>query len=76
MPAFSFYLKCLKHGGEVILRTNEEFYVEEARYFSKVVWSLGEIYSGNIQEPRGVTHFERKYLKRNEPCFEVIWRKN
>jgi tRNA G46 methylase TrmB len=75
MPSFCAYLRALKVGGEIFLRTNEKFYVEEALFFSKFVWNLKLVYNGEVREPTGITHFERKYLKRGEKCFEVVWKK-
>lgn len=76
MPAFSFYLECLKPGGEIILRTNEAFYFEEARTLAQSVWSLKEMSCGEVVTNKGITHFERKYLERGETCYEGVWKKS
>lgn len=76
MPAFSFYLDCLDPQGEIILRTNESEYFEETCYYAKEVWKLNCLYKGEIREPKGITHFERKYIERGEVCFEGVWKKS
>lgn len=76
MPAFSLVLKALQSKGKIILRTNEESYLQEAIFLAKKVWDLRPSKASLIEEENGVTHFERKYLSRGEKCWEVTFKKN
>lgn len=76
MPFMSHLLKCLKTNGELLLVTNEKFYMDEASlYFSKV-WGLAQVeftqFSAvTVPGGRPRTHFEKKYLNRGETCFQL-----
>lgn len=78
MPLFGEYLRALKPQGLIELRTNEEFYWKEAKALAEEVWNLECLYGGPLKEnsPRGITHFERKYLERDKVCYELILRKS
>ncbi len=77
MPLFKNYLHTLKLGGEIEMRTNQLFYLEEAKILATEVWNLECQYCGPLREEseKGITHFERKYLKREETCYELILKK-
>lgn len=70
-PFMSWLIETLKPGGQIILASNEEFYIDEARKQGKS-WGLklinDEIYTG---PPR--THFEKKYLMRGEICWNLVF---
>lgn len=75
-PSFSLYLASLKSGGEIIMRTNEVFYKEEAIYFAREVWGLNLIHEKTLsKEDMGTTHFERKFKAEGVTCFELKWKK-
>lgn len=77
MPSFTIYLQSLKRGGVIELRTNIKEYLEEARFLAQAVWNLTVVYAGELREEdeKGVTHFERKYLKRGETCYLLLLKK-
>ena len=74
MPFFGFLLSCLKPEGRVLLRTNEQFYADEAMDYFQNTWNLRssktEIFNSPDLIPK--TLFEKKYLERGETCYEVI----
>lgn len=88
MPFFSVLLDRLKPGGVLILSTNIENYILEARQYIEHYWSqfvkievveFMALKSHNIQKfkydveaPR--THFEKKYLERAQTCFHYCVR--
>ena len=74
MPFFEFLLSRLQEGGEIILATNIEAYMNNAEQQAKTVWQLPTLrqpVANNSQR----THFEVKYLARNETCWEITMRK-
>ena len=78
-PSFQFLLSTLKPEGEIELRSNESFYIQEAIFLAQEVWDLEVIENSLVRDLRealqGVTHFERKYLKENENCRRVIFKR-
>lgn len=74
MPFMHHLLACLKVGGEIIIASNEKFYIEEVEEYAKNCWSL------NLKEKKtisiGRTHFEKKYIERGENCVELNYLKN
>ncbi len=79
-PSFQFLLSTLKTHGTIELRSNELFYIEEAIFLAKNVWNLTVDQRKLVKElevsQQGVTHFERKYLKDGQDCYQVIFSKN
>lgn len=74
MPFFEFLLSRLQVGGEVVLVTNIEAYINNAEQQATEIWSLpNERYQVADNSQR--THFEIKYLARGEVCWELIMRK-
>lgn len=74
MPFFEFLLSRLQVGGEVVLATNIEAYMDNAEQQASRVWCLpNERYHVPIDSER--THFEVKYLARGERCWELTMRK-
>ena len=70
MPFFEFLLSRLKVGGEVVLATNIEAYMDNAEQQASMVWCLPNTrYHVPIDSER--THFEVKYLARAEICWEL-----
>lgn len=74
MPFFEFLLSRLQDGGEIILATNIEAYMDNAEQQAKAVWQL-PILRQSVASDSQRTHFEIKYLARNETCWELIIRK-
>ncbi len=70
MPFFEFLLSRLQDGGEVVLVTNIESYMDNAEQRATEVWCLPNTrYQVPIDSQR--THFEVKYLARGETCWEL-----
>ena len=74
MPFFEFLLSRLQDGGEIILATNIEAYMDNAEEQAKAVWQL-PIRRQPVANDSQRTHFEVKYLARNETCWELTMRK-
>jgi tRNA G46 methylase TrmB len=71
-----FLLQRLKAGGTITLATNIEDYYLEALQMMENIWHLDVIESQKIsssEPPR--THFEKKYLERDEDCWNLVFRK-
>lgn len=70
MPFFEFLLSRLQAGGEIILATNIENYIDNAEIQSEQIWQLpttrNEVPIGSQR-----THFEIKYLARGERCWQL-----
>lgn len=78
MPSFSLIIEALGGDGEIIMRSNERTYLDEAIYLAQEVWCLEKTKDQLIEKdsPQSeLTHFERKYLARNLECWEIRWRK-
>ncbi|MBH0065256.1 SAM-dependent methyltransferase [Psychrobacter sp. SZ93C1] len=74
MPFFEFLLSRLQVGGEVVLVTNIEAYMDNAEQQATKVWCLPNTrYTVATDSQR--THFEVKYLARGETCWELSMRK-
>ncbi|WP_259365112.1 DUF938 domain-containing protein [Psychrobacter sp. GP33] len=74
MPFFEFLLSRLQEGGEVVLATNIEAYMDNAVQQAKIVWQLPTLRQPVASDSQR-THFEVKYLARNEACWELIMQK-
>ncbi|WP_201584427.1 DUF938 domain-containing protein [Psychrobacter jeotgali] len=70
MPFFEFLLSRLEEGGQIILATNIESYMDNAEHKAITGWQLP---TSRIQVPQDSqrTHFEVKYLARNEICWQL-----
>lgn len=75
MPFFSRLLFTMKPGATLTLATNEAFYAEEAALVFVQAWGLEleekRVLAAN-EAPR--THFEKKYLARGQPCWNLVFR--
>ena len=70
MPFFEFLLSRLQDGGEVVLVTNIESYMDNAEQRATEVWCLpNHRYQVPLDSQR--THFEVKYIARGETCWEL-----
>lgn len=70
MPFFEFLLSRLKAGGEIILASNIQRYIDEAEQMASDIWQLP---NGKTPVPMTSerTHFEVKYLARGEVCWQL-----
>lgn len=74
MPFFEFLLSRLQNGGEVVLASNIEAYMDNAEQQATNIWRLpNERYQVANDSQR--THFEVKYLARGEVCWELRMQK-
>ena len=74
MPFFEYLLSRLQVGGEVVLVTNIEAYMDNAEQQATEIWCLPNTrYKVPTDSQR--THFEVKYLARKETCWELSMRK-
>ena len=74
MPFFEFLLSRLSEGGEVILATNIESYMGNAQQQAKSIWCLPTLCE-KVPADSQRTHFEVKYLARNETCWQLTMTK-
>ncbi|MBF2719908.1 DUF938 domain-containing protein [Psychrobacter sp. NG254] len=74
MPFFEFLLSRLQVDGEVILVTNIEAYMNDAERQATKVWCLPSV-RYRVPKDSQRTHFEVKYLARQEVCWELSIRK-
>lgn len=74
MPFFEFLLSRLQVGGEIILATNIETYMDNAEQQANEVWCLPNTRS-QVASSSQRTHFEVKYLARQETCWELSMKK-
>jgi tRNA (guanine-N7-)-methyltransferase len=74
MPFFEFLLSRLQIGGEVVLATNIEAYMDNAEQQANEVWCLPNT-RHKVASDSQRTHFEVKYLARGETCWQLNMRK-
>jgi tRNA G46 methylase TrmB len=76
MPFFGELLKKARPELHLHLATNEKFYQEEALFMAQSHWGL-RLQSQQILSretfPKPRTHFEKKYLERNEICYDLVF---
>lgn len=70
MPFFEFLLSRLKVGGKIILSTNIENYIDNAEQQAVSHWQLPTLRE-QVAAHSQRTHFEVKYLARNETCWQI-----
>ncbi|WP_159455399.1 SAM-dependent methyltransferase [Pseudobacteriovorax antillogorgiicola] len=80
MPFMGFLWNCLKPGGSITIVTNESWYKEEALEHFERVWNfpvpnVKAISLDSHPDWRSRTHFEAKYLKRGETCYDICLHK-
>lgn len=78
MPFFAQIKATLKPGGRLTLATNAKFYAEGALAKITDDWGMALVSEAVLKgreghQPR--THFEKKYLARGEPCWNLEFRK-
>ena len=74
MPFFEFLLSRLQVGGEIVLATNIESYMDNAEQQALHTWQLPAVRS-IVPADSARTHFEIKYLARGETCWELVMQK-
>ena len=74
MPFFEFLLSRLQEGWEIILATNIETYMDNAEQQAESVWRLPAVRQ-QVPVDSQRTHFEVKYLARNESCWQLTMHK-
>lgn len=74
MPFFEFLLSRLQVGGEVILATNIESYMDNAEQQALSIWQLPNRRHKVLSDSQR-THFEVKYLARGETCWQLTMTK-
>lgn len=77
MPFMGFLIGRMKLKGHLELATNDFVYAQEAKEQFENVWKLKVLEFCKVpthSKPR--THFEKKYLARNEPCWNLLLTKN
>lgn len=74
MPFFEFLLSRLQEGGEIILATNIETYMDNAEQQAESVWGLPAV-RHQVSADSQRTHFEVKYLARHEICWQLTMHK-
>lgn len=71
MPFFEYLLSRLKTGGQITLASNIPEYIQEAQQQLIDVWKLPFV-KEKIASTSARTHFEVKYLQRDELCQQLI----
>ena len=74
MPFMHELLSKLKENGTIELSTNEEFYYLEAKEYFLEFWNLELVCDQKYNGPHR-THFEKKYLERDDACYQLIFKK-
>ena len=79
MPFMGTLLDKLVDGGTLEIATNVLDYAQEARRYFESEWKLclaSERVLDSTELARARTHFELKYLKRGDSCFNQVWQKS
>ena len=80
MPFFGRLMTTLKPGGTITMATNLPWYADEAAEAMALAWGLTvtrrDFTAADSPVGAGRTHFERKFLEREERCFEVLGSKS
>lgn len=83
-PAMPRIVEVIRPGGLLVWASDQSFYLEEARYacaqrFGLEIVSHGQLAPGPYncldRMPGGRSKFERTFLEKGEPCYELIVRK-
>ncbi len=80
-PIMPHLVRALKPGGLLIWTSDQQFYIDEAKWVCESFYHLRTLIHGPIQPnrynhmnqfPGGRTKFERDFLGRGLPCYELI----
>lgn len=83
-PVMPKLVEALEIGGLFILASDQKFYVEEAHYVATTKYGLEVVKFGEVSPhpfnsvalfPEGRTKFERSFLASQQPCYELLLRK-
>ena len=78
-PLLPKLVSLLRPGGQILLTSNEDFYLGEWEYAIKHHPAAKDVmiheYSGLIRVTEGRSHFEAKFLAEQTPCGEVVFSK-
>ena len=74
MPFFGRLQECMKPRATLTLATNLPEYAKSARQQITQEWKMKIIDESSPIEPR--THFEKKYLKSGQKCYNLIFEKH
>lgn len=83
-PFMRVLLSKLAPGGHLVWASDQQFYIEEATYSCQQKFGLNILKSGELSPhplnmlshfPQGRSKFEADFLKRGQPCFELIAQK-
>ncbi|MBX7232441.1 MAG: hypothetical protein K1X29_10185 [Bdellovibrionales bacterium] len=76
MPFMGFLISRLKLTGQLVLATNLLWYADEAEEYLTKVWGLKLLNRTVLKDPvKARTHFEKKYLERQETCVNLIFQR-
>jgi tRNA G46 methylase TrmB len=83
-PIMPHLVRTLKPGGRLVWASDQEFYIDEARFVCESRYGLEVLAHGAISPnpyndleafPGGRTKFERTFLEGGQPCYELVVRK-
>ena len=78
-PLLPKLVSLLRSGGQILLTSNEDFYLGEWEYALKhhpeAKDVMEHVYSGPINVEEGRSHFETNFLEEGTPCGEVVFQK-
>jgi len=78
-PLLPQLVELMRPGGQLILTSNEAFYLAEFAYamaHHPRVHGMALTYAGPIRESEGRTHFETKFLGEGTPCGQLTFQKD
>lgn len=75
MPFMKCLIETLKPKGKIMMTTNEKFYFDEAIEKMRDFWRMKVLRAEKISKESYFTSFERKFLKRKEVCYEMVFEK-
>jgi tRNA (guanine-N7-)-methyltransferase len=77
-PFMAKLLETLKPSGRIELASNLPWFVDEAKLYMQNYWNLQLEQEERVDQVQGFeprTHFEKKYIERQEPCTHLTFRK-
>lgn len=76
MPFMAHLLDCLKWEAQLVMATNIKAYADEAQKYFCEYWNLTLISKQKLNATYNArTLFEKKYLQRNENCWNLVFQK-
>lgn len=80
-PVMPYLVRALAPGGFLVLASDQKFYVDEARWVCENEYGMkipihGRLepneWNGLEEAPQGRSKFERDFLLRGQPCYELV----